>query len=145
MYVTCRFLNILKKPRRLVRNIDSIFCGDRIHRGHNQIIPENNFSADYTVPQVHMKINFASETCHRIAFLIASDSSTCTQYSDDINVVDVTRVYAMLMRATQQHVFLDNSADVPPQPEAEHDEAPSKTVRADGLWALFILPSPSCC
>ncbi len=46
------------------------------------------------------------------------------------------------MRATQRHVFLDNSADVPPQPEAEDDEAPSKTVRANGLWASFFSPSP---
>ena len=44
------------------------------------MIPENNFSADIAVPQVHMINNIVSETCHRLAFLIASDSSTCTKF-----------------------------------------------------------------
>ena len=103
--------------RRLDRNIDSEFRRDLIHRGRDQIIPESNFSADYAIPQVHMMINFASETYHHIAFVIASDSSTCTIYSDDINADNVNRVYTMLMKTTLQHVFLDASADVPPQPE----------------------------
>ena len=44
-------------------------------------ISENNFRADNAVPQVHMIINIASETCHHLAFLITSDSSTCTVFA----------------------------------------------------------------
>ncbi len=70
-----------KDAKAACTTIDSEFRRHRIHKGQDQIIPENNFSADNAVPQVHMIINFASWTCHRMAFLISSDSSTCTIFS----------------------------------------------------------------
>lgn len=150
MWHGCRELGFLKlpsthMPRRLVRNIDYKFRQDRMHRGHNQVIPENKYSADCVMSQVLMINDFASETCHRIAFLVASDLRRALYFR-------MSSTSSTWLESTQYwwgQLSSMSSSKIPPmclpQPEAEHDEAPSNTVHEDGPWACFFIPSPSCC
>ena len=56
-----------------------------------------------------MIINFAGETCHRIAFLIASDSSTCTIYirmtSTSSTKLESTQYWCMQLRSMSSSPF----------------------------------------